>query len=82
MGVIGEEGRIDDLSSIEEPKLPEVNPFIFAIPATCDIIATSIMYIGLNLTQASSFQMLRGLYFHYISCYIELFLTFTFKKLK
>ncbi|VDN51219.1 unnamed protein product [Dracunculus medinensis] len=60
MGVIGEEGRIDDLSSIEEPKLPEVNPFIFAIPATCDIIATSIMYIGLNLTQASSFQMLRG----------------------
>ncbi|MCP9261698.1 Solute carrier family 35 member F6 [Dirofilaria immitis] len=28
--------------------------------AFCDVVATSIMYIGLNLTQASSFQMLRG----------------------
>lgn len=26
----------------------------------CDMIATSIMYVGLNLTYASSFQMLRG----------------------
>lgn len=26
----------------------------------CDMTATSIMYIGLNLTYASSFQMLRG----------------------
>ncbi|XP_026280126.1 solute carrier family 35 member F6 [Frankliniella occidentalis] len=29
-------------------------------PAMCDMIATSTMYIGLNLTYASSFQMLRG----------------------
>uniref|UniRef100_A0A0R3RX94 TPT domain-containing protein n=1 Tax=Elaeophora elaphi TaxID=1147741 RepID=A0A0R3RX94_9BILA len=36
------------------------NPWIFAVPAFCDVLATSIMYIGLNLTQASSFQMLRG----------------------
>ncbi|KAK3915012.1 Solute carrier family 35 member F6 [Frankliniella fusca] len=29
-------------------------------PAMCDMIATSTMYIGLNLTYPSSFQMLRG----------------------
>lgn len=34
--------------------------FIFFIPAMCDMVATSIMYIGLTLTYASSFQMLRG----------------------
>lgn len=26
----------------------------------CDMVATSVMYIGLTLTYASSFQMLRG----------------------
>lgn len=36
------------------------NVFIFFIPAMCDMVATSIMYIGLTLTYASSFQMLRG----------------------
>lgn len=36
------------------------NPFILLIPALCDMCATSIMYIGLNMTYASSFQMLRG----------------------
>lgn len=30
------------------------------IPAMCDMVATSVMYIGLNLTFASSFQMFRG----------------------
>lgn len=36
------------------------NPIIFIVPAMCDMIGTSLMYIGLNLTYASSFQMLRG----------------------
>nr|XP_027206222.1 solute carrier family 35 member F6-like [Dermatophagoides pteronyssinus] len=36
------------------------NPFIFMIPALCDLTATSVMYIGLNMTSSSSFQMLRG----------------------
>ncbi|XP_064460553.1 solute carrier family 35 member F6-like [Ornithodoros turicata] len=49
-----------------EPLPPSVsgsrsfNPFIFLPPAMCDLIATSIMYVGLELTFASSFQMLRG----------------------
>ncbi|XP_055607026.1 solute carrier family 35 member F6 [Uranotaenia lowii] len=38
----------------------EFSPFILFVPAMCDMIATSIMYVGLNLTYASSFQMLRG----------------------
>lgn len=38
----------------------QFNPFILLIPAICDMLATSVMYVGLNLTYASSFQMLRG----------------------
>ncbi|XP_048733846.1 solute carrier family 35 member F6-like isoform X2 [Ostrea edulis] len=36
------------------------NPLIFLPAALCDMCGTSLMYIGLNLTYASSFQMLRG----------------------
>jgi len=36
------------------------NPLIFALPAACDMTATSLMYLGLNMTYASVFQMLRG----------------------
>lgn len=36
------------------------NPFLFFPPAMCDMTATSIMYVALNMTSASSFQMLRG----------------------
>ncbi|CAD5230385.1 unnamed protein product [Bursaphelenchus okinawaensis] len=42
------------------PVLVKFNPFLFALPAICDITGTSIQYIGLNLTTASSYQMLRG----------------------
>ena len=38
----------------------DFNPLIFLPPALCDMTATSLMYIGLNLTYPSSFQMLRG----------------------
>jgi len=36
------------------------SPWVFFIPAMCDMTATSIMYIGLSLTYASVYQMLRG----------------------
>ena len=42
----------------EKPAKP--NMFLFLPPALCDVTATSMMYIGLNLTTASQFQMLRG----------------------
>lgn len=38
------------------------NPLVLLPPAMCDMVATSIMYIGLTLTYASSFQMLRGVF--------------------
>lgn len=38
----------------------DFSPFLLLIPAMCDMSATSVMYFGLNLTFASSFQMLRG----------------------
>ena len=38
----------------------QFNPIIFLVPACCDICGTSMMYIGLTLTYASSFQMLRA----------------------
>lgn len=60
MHYVGDRGAIDDLSSFEMPTLPTINWFLFLPPACCDILGTSIMYIGLNLTHASSFQMLRG----------------------
>ena len=34
--------------------------FVFVIPAFCDVLGTSTMFVGLNLTHASSYQMLRG----------------------
>ncbi|MCJ8743963.1 hypothetical protein PDJAM_G00100810 [Pangasius djambal] len=36
------------------------NPLLFLPPAICDMAGTSIMYVALNMTSASSFQMLRG----------------------
>jgi uncharacterized membrane protein len=44
-------------------KFAEAKPhskLIFALPALCDMTATSLMYVGLSLTDASVFQMLRG----------------------
>ncbi|XP_035000144.1 solute carrier family 35 member F6 [Hippoglossus stenolepis] len=46
-----------------EPKVnpgQSFNPLLFFPPAMCDMTATSIMYVALNMTSASSFQMLRG----------------------
>ncbi|KAF6016696.1 SLC35F6 [Bugula neritina] len=36
------------------------NPLVFWPAALCDMCGTTLMYIGLNMTDASSFQMLRG----------------------
>jgi len=44
----------------EETRIPRFNPFVFLPAAILDMCGTSIMYVGLNLTNAASFQMLRG----------------------
>ncbi|XP_029903641.1 solute carrier family 35 member F6 [Myripristis murdjan] len=46
-----------------EPKMnpgQSFNPFLFLPPALCDMTGTSLMYVALSMTSASSFQMLRG----------------------
>nr|CAD7569462.1 unnamed protein product [Timema californicum] len=50
------------------------NPFVLLPPAMCDMIATSVMYIGLNFTYASSFQMLRGAVIVFVGIFSMLFL--------
>lgn len=40
----------------------------------CDLIATSTMYIGLTLTYASSFQMLRGSVIIFVALFSKIFL--------
>lgn len=45
------------MDSDQNTKFPRL---VFYLPAICDMTATSMMYLGLTLTYASSFQMLRG----------------------
>jgi len=47
---------------VKNNESPEGKPnmFLFLPPALCDVTATSMMYIGLTMTSASQFQMLRG----------------------
>jgi len=52
-------GELEDVVPLVQGN-QHFNPFIFFPPALCDMLATSIMYVGLTLTFASSFQMLRG----------------------
>ncbi|MFH4975528.1 hypothetical protein AB6A40_002237 [Gnathostoma spinigerum] len=59
------------------PSIPRFNYFLFAIPAVCDVIATSIQYLGLNLTSASSYQMLRGAVIIFTGLLSKLFLRMT-----
>lgn len=59
---VGAGGSVTELDdNNDEPKIPKFNPLIFLPPALCDVLATSISYVGLNLTTASSYQMLRGI---------------------
>ncbi|CAG0893206.1 unnamed protein product [Cyprideis torosa] len=51
--------ELDDLMSQEDSRRT-FSPLVFLPPAMCDMTATSLMYLGLTMTYASSFQMLRG----------------------
>lgn len=65
------QSRSNELAAVVDNPVCSFNPFIFFPPAMLDMLATSTMYVGLNLTYASSFQMLRGMKFHGISCFNE-----------
>lgn len=53
-----QDGSVDNNALTKGSRI--FNPLLLLVPALCDMFATSIMYIGLNMTYASSFQMLRG----------------------
>ena len=44
----------------ENFSIGNVTPLVWILPASCDLIGTTMMFIGLSWTFASSFQMLRG----------------------
>ena len=48
-------GRINENFS-----MGNVTPLVWNLPALCDLIGTTMMFIALSWTFASSFQMLRG----------------------
>ena len=48
-------GRINENFS-----MGNVTPLVWILPALCDLIGTTMLFIGLSWTFASSFQMLRG----------------------
>lgn len=56
---LGLQGELEDVVPLIQGN-QNFSPWIFLPPALCDMLATSTMYVGLNLTFASSFQMLRG----------------------
>ena len=50
-----EEPDTEDTEDIKDK--PKPNPFLFLFPALCDVVATSMMYVGLTYTSASQFQV-------------------------
>eukprot|EP00658_Telonema_sp_P-2_P081793 TRINITY_DN8483_c0_g1_i3.p1 TRINITY_DN8483_c0_g1~~TRINITY_DN8483_c0_g1_i3.p1 ORF type:complete len:409 (+),score=115.63 TRINITY_DN8483_c0_g1_i3:201-1427(+) len=52
--------RKGELTAEEDPKNHKWGPTLFVLPACCDMCGTSLMYVGLTMTSASIFQMLRG----------------------
>nr|XP_053646127.1 solute carrier family 35 member F6-like isoform X1 [Cherax quadricarinatus] len=52
-------GHTIEMAPYTDPP-PSFPRLVFYLPAVCDMTATSLMYVGLTLTYASSFQMLRG----------------------
>ena len=50
------------------------SPFLMLPPGLCDVTATSLMTVGLTLTSASSYQMLRGSIMIFVGIFTVLFL--------
>ncbi|KAL0476996.1 hypothetical protein AKO1_006358 [Acrasis kona] len=45
----------------KEKQARYTNPLLFAIPSVCDLLGTTLMNVGLFYTDASVYQMLRGI---------------------
>jgi len=70
--------------SAEDEKRKKFPIYTFALPAMCDMTATTLMYIGLLLTHPSVYQMLRGMIVVFTGILSWLFLDrklYTFHKI-
>lgn len=45
----------------EKKKLTKINPLLLAIPATCDFMGSSLMFVALTMVPAAVYQMMRGI---------------------
>eukprot|EP01027_Heterolobosea_sp_BB2_P014025 GEZU01020184.1.p1 GENE.GEZU01020184.1~~GEZU01020184.1.p1 ORF type:complete len:383 (-),score=161.30 GEZU01020184.1:83-1231(-) len=64
-------------ASIQQDKkktTKKFNPFIFLLPAMCDLSGTTIMNYGLMMTYASVYQMLRGMLVVFTAIFSVIFL--------
>lgn len=55
---------VDTAEEYKQGSIPtkrKINPFLLAIPASFDIIASTMMNIALTMVAASVYQMLRGM---------------------
>ncbi|KAG0175701.1 hypothetical protein DFQ28_006890 [Apophysomyces sp. BC1034] len=62
------------LHEAERPPLKGVKSLLFWIPTLCDLTATTVMNVGLLLTSASVYQMLRGAVVIFTGLFSYLFL--------
>jgi drug/metabolite transporter (DMT)-like permease len=44
----------------EKPRT-NINPLLMAIPASCDVMGSTLMFVALTMVPASVYQMMRGL---------------------
>lgn len=59
--LVENDGLATDDDSQAKKKKPKLNPLILWIPACCDLGGTTLLNVGLFLTYASVYQMLRGI---------------------
>ncbi|KAL0089596.1 hypothetical protein J3Q64DRAFT_1813626 [Phycomyces blakesleeanus] len=68
---------VDDVDTQIKPNTPElkgIKSLLFWIPTLCDLTATTVMNVGLLLTSASVYQMLRGAVVIFTGLFSYLFL--------
>ena len=57
-------GKESEVNEEGKKDFPLKKCWLFIPAALCDMCGTSVMYVGLTLTSASTFQMLRGKHGH------------------
>ncbi|XP_017041160.1 solute carrier family 35 member F6 [Drosophila ficusphila] len=70
-------GTISDLDSILTPDSTEFSPLSMLLPTVLDAVSSILLFTGLYLTYASSFQMIRGGALIFVGIFSTMFLNHT-----